>query len=176
MHLHRYAPVRDAIGAGAPNAPAHMKFLAGAITGAVGSIAGNPFDVLKTLAQTNKSESLPLMQLVGQMYRDQGVGGFYRGVEVNIMRAITLNATKMGVYDISKGYVVDSTGWARNSVKTAFCSSFLAGFFMTVVSSYFAVYNCAPPDHYFLMAHVLIYSPFFYLDRPWLLLIVFARI
>lgn len=75
------------------------------------------------------------MQLVGQMYRDQGVGGFYRGVEVNVMRAITLNATKMGVYDISKGYVVDSTGWARNSVKTAFCSSFLAGFFMTVVRS-----------------------------------------
>ena len=37
----RYAPVRDAIGAGAPDAPAHMKFLAGAITGAVGSIAGN---------------------------------------------------------------------------------------------------------------------------------------
>ena len=104
------APVRDAIGAGAPDSPAHMKFVAGAITGAVGSIAGNPFDVLKTLAQTNKGESAPLMQLVGQMYSDQGMSGFYRGVQVNIMRAITLNATKMGVYDISKGYVVDSTG------------------------------------------------------------------
>jgi hypothetical protein len=35
-----YAPVRDAIGAGGPNAPAYMKFLAGAVTGAIGSIAG----------------------------------------------------------------------------------------------------------------------------------------
>ncbi|KAL7510549.1 hypothetical protein ACHAXN_007426 [Cyclotella atomus] len=132
IRLGAYAPVRDAIGAGAPDAPAHMKFLAGAITGAVGSIAGNPFDVLKTLAQTNKGESAPLIQLVGQMYRDQGIGGFYRGVEVNVLRAMTLNATNMGVYDVSKGYVVESTGWARNSTKTAFFSSFLAGFFMTV--------------------------------------------
>jgi len=49
-----YAPVRDAIGAGAPDSPIYMKFFAGAITGAIGSIAGNPFDVLKTLSQTNK--------------------------------------------------------------------------------------------------------------------------
>ena len=132
IRLGAYAPVRDAIGAGSPDAPAHMKFLAGAITGAVGSVAGNPLDVLKTLSQTNKCTSVPLLTLVGQMYHDQGIAGFYRGVQVNIMRAITLNATKMGVYDISKGYVVDSTGWKRNSPKTAFCSSFLAGFFMTV--------------------------------------------
>ena len=41
-----YAPVRDALGAGA-DAPFYMKFLAGAITGGVGSVVGNPFDVLK---------------------------------------------------------------------------------------------------------------------------------
>lgn len=137
IRLGAYAPVRDAIGAGSPDAPASMKFLAGAITGAVGSVAGNPFDVLKTLSQTNKGTSVPLMSLVGQMHRDRGVSGFYRGVQVNIMRAITLNATKMGVYDISKGYVVDTTGWKRNSAKTAFCSSFLAGFFMSVTVSPF---------------------------------------
>ncbi|KAL7458485.1 hypothetical protein ACHAWC_010034 [Mediolabrus comicus] len=132
IRLGAYAPVRDAIGAGDPSASIGLKFLAGAITGGVGSVAGNPFDVLKTLSQTNKSESKPLMSLVGQMYSDQGMSGFYRGVQVNIMRAITLNATKMGVYDVSKKYVVDSTGWERGSPKTAFCASFLAGFFMTV--------------------------------------------
>ena len=40
IRLGSYAPVRDAIGAGAPDAPAHMKFLAGGLTGAVASIAG----------------------------------------------------------------------------------------------------------------------------------------
>jgi len=66
------------------------------------------------------------------MYRDQGIAGFYRGVEVNIMRACVLNATKMGVYDITKGYVTDYTGWNRKDVKTSFSSAFVAGFFMTV--------------------------------------------
>jgi hypothetical protein len=65
------------------------------------------------------------------MYRDQGISGFYRGVDVNVMRAIVLNATNMGVYDIAKGKVVDSTGWSRKDPRTAFFSSFLAGFFMT---------------------------------------------
>lgn len=97
----------------------------------------NPFDVLKTLSQTNQGKSIPLGTLVGQMYQDQGLKGFYRGVSVNVMRACVLNATKMGVYDVAKGKVVDQTGWTRKDPRTAFCSSFVAGFFMTctVVSS-----------------------------------------
>jgi Mitochondrial carrier protein. len=132
IKLGAYAPVRDMLGAGGGDkeSPFHLKFLAGAITGGVGSVVGNPFDVMKTLAQTSKG-SAPLGTLVGNMYRDQGIGGFYRGVQVNIMRACVLNATKMGCYDISKGYVSDSTGWSRKDPRTVFCSSFIAGFFMT---------------------------------------------
>jgi hypothetical protein len=131
-----YAPVRDWLGAG-KDAPFYMKFLAGAITGGVGSFVGNPFDVLKTLAQTNKDKSAPLSSMVAGMYRDQGISGFYRGVEANILRACVLNATKMGVYDLSKGYVTEYTGWSRKDVRTAFCSSFVAGFFMTCTVSPF---------------------------------------
>jgi hypothetical protein len=57
------------------------------LTGGVGSIIGNPFDVLKTLAQANQGKSVPLMTLVGDMYKEQGMAGFYRGVTANIMRA-----------------------------------------------------------------------------------------
>jgi hypothetical protein len=85
IKLGAYAPVRDWLGAG-KDAPFYMKFLAGAITGGVGSFVGNPFDVMKTLAQTNKDKALPLSQMVGNMFRDQGIAGFYRGVEANIMR------------------------------------------------------------------------------------------
>ncbi len=108
-----------------------MKFLAGAITGGVGSVVGNPFDVLKTLAQTNTTGD-SMGTLVANLYRDQGIGGFYRGVEVNIMRACVLNATKMGVYDATKGSIVQYTGWNRKDVKTSFGAAFVAGFFMTV--------------------------------------------
>lgn len=108
VKLGAYAPVRDALGAG-KDAPFYLKFVAGAITGGVGSLIGNPFDVLKTLAQTNKEKALPLSTLVGNMYKDQGIGGFYRGVEANVMRACVLNATKMGCYDISKGFVCEQS-------------------------------------------------------------------
>jgi Mitochondrial carrier protein len=93
VKLGAYAPVRDALGDGT-NAPVYIKFLAGAITGGTGSVIGNPFDVLKTLAQTSKDKT-PLSQQVQQMYRDQGISGFYRGVGVNVARACVLNATKM---------------------------------------------------------------------------------
>ena len=120
------------IGAGSPDSPFYLKFLAGALTGGVGSVIGNPFDVCKTLAQTNTDKSVNLGALVGNMYRDQGIGGFYRGVQVNILRACILNATKMGVYDVTKGYVAEATGWDRKDVKTSFASAFVAGFWMTV--------------------------------------------
>eukprot|EP00640_Fibrocapsa_japonica_P002430 CAMPEP_0113938146 /NCGR_PEP_ID=MMETSP1339-20121228/4543_1 /TAXON_ID=94617 /ORGANISM="Fibrocapsa japonica" /LENGTH=282 /DNA_ID=CAMNT_0000941107 /DNA_START=100 /DNA_END=948 /DNA_ORIENTATION=- /assembly_acc=CAM_ASM_000762 len=131
IKLGAYAPVRDMLGAGEPNSPIYLKFLAGAITGGGGSVFGNPFDVMKALAQTNKG-SASLGSLVGGLYKDQGIGGFYRGVQVNVMRACILNATKMGVYDISKGHVSEAFGWTRKDPKTVFCSSFIAGFFMTV--------------------------------------------
>lgn len=88
---------------------------------------------MKTLAQTNKDKANrgDLMTAVRTMYRDQGIGGFYRGVEANIARACVLNATKMGCYDLAKDSVTQATGWQRKDVRTAFCSSFIAGFFMT---------------------------------------------
>lgn len=131
IKLGAYAPVRDALGAGGKDAPIYLKFLAGAITGGVGSIVGNPFDVMKTLSQTNKEKSVSLTKLVSDMYSKQGIGGFYRGVQVNIARACVLNATKMGCYDLTKGYVTSTTGWTRKDPRTAFCSAFVAGFFMT---------------------------------------------
>lgn len=131
IKLGAYAPVRDMMGAGEPDSPLYLKFLAGAITGGGGSIVGNPFDVMKTLAQTG-SGSTPLGDLVKNLHKDQGMAGFYRGVEVNIMRACILNATKMGVYDIAKGKVSDAFGWSRKDPKTVFTSSFIAGFFMTL--------------------------------------------
>jgi len=137
IKLGGYAPVRDALGASGKDAPFYLKFAAGALTGGFGSIIGNPFDVLKTLAQANQGKSVGLGALVTNMYNEQGIAGFYRGVSANVLRACVLNATKMGVYDISKGYVTNATGWDRKDVRTSFCSATIAGFFMTVTVSPF---------------------------------------
>lgn len=90
---------------------------------------------MKTLAQTNKEKSAGLGTLVAKMYQDQGIAGFYRGVGVNVARACILNATKMGCYDLSKGYITEVTGWSRKDLRTSFSAAFVAGFFMTLTVS-----------------------------------------
>ena len=72
-----------------------------------------------------------------ELFANQGVSGFYRGIDSNIMRAMVLNGTKMGCYDQAKGYVVSATGWSKTSLLTQFFSAVSAGFFMTCTVSPF---------------------------------------
>merc|ERR1712086_3671 len=43
-----------------------------------------------------------LGKVAREIQAGQGFGGFYKGIEANVMRAMILNATKMGCYDICK--------------------------------------------------------------------------
>ena len=42
------------------------------------------------------------------LMKSQGIAGFYRGIEANVMRAMVLNGTKMACYDTIKGEIVKS--------------------------------------------------------------------
>jgi len=132
LRLGLYEPIKVAMGAGAPDAPFWKKFAAGSAAGALGSIAGNPFDVLKTRLMTSAGKEMPSMTKIAKdLYKTQGVAGFYRGIDSNVARAMVLNGTKMGVYDQSKSYVVALTGFEKKSLATSFFSAITAGFFMT---------------------------------------------
>ena len=132
-----YGPIRDALGASAPDASFLLKFAAGAASGSLGSCVGNPWDVMKTMMQANKGESVSLMSLARKLHADQGIAGFYRGIEANIARACVLNGTKMAVYDAAKGRVSAGTGWTRKDPRTIFCSTTISGFCMTCTVSPF---------------------------------------
>lgn len=131
VKLGGYGPIRDAIGAKDKNAPFFLKFAAGATSGSVGSVIGNPFDVMKTIMQANAKDTTPLPTLMKRMYADQGMGGFYRGLQANVLRACVLNGTKMACYDQIKGEVSSRFGWGRTDVRCQFTSAIGAGFFMT---------------------------------------------
>ena len=105
VKLGGYGPIRDALGAKDKNAPFYLKFFAGSLSGSIGSVFGNPFDVMKTMMMSNSGKQTPLPALMGQMYKDQGIAGFYRGITANISRACVLNGTKMACYDLIKGKV-----------------------------------------------------------------------
>jgi hypothetical protein len=126
-------------------------FLAGSVAGAIGSVAGNPFDVLKTRMMTTGGTAQPSLVQVGQdLFKNQGISGFYRGIDSNIARAMVLNGTKMACYDQSKSVVVSVTGWSKKSLLTQFFSAVAAGFFMTCTVAPFDMIRTRvmnqPPD------------------------------
>lgn len=138
LRLGLYEPCKVLCGANESGAPFYKKFIAGSAAGAIGSVAGNPFDVLKTKLMAAKSAEPPSMMFVAkELMANQGISGFYRGIDSNIMRAMVLNGTKMACYDQAKGYVVAATGFEKKSLVTQFLSAVVAGFAMTVTVSPF---------------------------------------
>lgn len=149
LRLGLYSPIKSALGVH-DKSPFFMKFLAGSAAGALGSLVGNPFDVLKTRMMTAEGLEPPSFgKAAGDLYAQQGMGGFYRGLEANIMRAMVLNGTKMACYDQIKGMIVES-GAVPAGIPTQFCSAFGAGFFMATTVAPFDMVRTKlmnqPPD------------------------------
>jgi len=66
-------------------------------------MVGNPFDVLKTRMMAFEGvENRGIGYFAKDLYQAQGIPGFYKGLQANIMRAMMLNATKMACYDQCK--------------------------------------------------------------------------
>jgi len=138
LRLGLYEPCKVAFGCTTPETTTFAKkFAAGSAAGALGSLAGNPFDVLKTKMMTTEGAVPSIVGTAKELLAKQGIGGFYRGIDSNVLRAMVLNGTKMSCYDQAKGVVVDTTGLAKNSLLTQFLSAGAAGFFMTCTVSPF---------------------------------------
>jgi len=139
LRLGLYEPMKGVTGADKKDAGFLSKFLAGALAGGIGSIAGNPFDVLKTRMMASEgAEALGLGHFASDIMKNQGFGGFYKGIEANVARAMILNATKMACYDTCKGLVKNNLG-IKDGLLCQFMSAFSAGFFMTCTVSPFDI-------------------------------------
>jgi len=139
LRLGLYEPCKIAFGCTTPETTTFVKkFLAGSAAGALGSLAGNPFDVLKTkLMASEQREALSLAGTAKDLFKNQGIAGFYRGIDSNVARAMVLNGTKMACYDQMKGIVVDTTGLPKSHLAVQFLAACSAGFFMTCTVSPF---------------------------------------
>jgi hypothetical protein len=136
LRIGLYGPIKTAMGL---KNDSHflLKFSAGSLAGALGSMVGNPFDVLKTQMMAAESKEAPsLARAAKAIHASQGMNGFYRGIEANVMRAMVLNGTKMGVYDQCQGLIKQS-GMVPDGIITDFFAAFTAGFFMSVTVSPF---------------------------------------
>jgi len=149
LRLGLYGPIKHAMNI---KSDSHFffKFSAGSLAGAIGSTVGNPFDVLKTRMMASEGKAAPgLGAAASELYKAQGVSGFYRGLQANVMRAMVLNGTKMACYDEIKGMIVKS-GVVPKGLPTQFCAAFGAGFFMATTVAPFDMIRTKlmnqPPD------------------------------
>jgi len=128
IRLGLYKPIVDAMGA----TSTLEKFGAGCLAGGIGSIFGNPFDVLKTRMMATEGAAVSIGTVAKQIMATQGVGGFYRGMDANVARAMVNNGTKMACYDATKQWVASTGVFPKGSSVTILTSATIAGFFMTM--------------------------------------------
>lgn len=129
LRLGLYDPIKKLMGV-KKDSNFFLKFTAGSLAGGIGSLAGNPFDVLKTRMMATEGSGTPqLSKVAADLHKAQGFGGFYRGLEANIMRAMVLNGTKMACYDQCT-QLIKKSGYVPSGLPTQFMAAFSAGFFM----------------------------------------------
>jgi len=129
LRLGLYSPIKSAMGV-TNDSHFLLKFVAGSSAGALGSLVGNPFDVLKTRLMSMEGTA-SITAASKDLFQSEGAKGFYRGLQANIMRAMVLNGTKMAVFDTAKQRVTES-GLVPAGLATSFVSAFTAGFFMAI--------------------------------------------
>ena len=64
IKLGGYGPLKKALGSDGPQAPFLPKFAAGSLSGALGTLVGNPFDVLKTKGMTDTQTAVPMFLII----------------------------------------------------------------------------------------------------------------
>lgn len=101
-----------------------LKFLAGSASGLIGSVIGNPFDVMKI--QSMGKPDMSFSQIVKYTWANKLL---YRGLEANLLRAGVLNGTKMSCYDQIKNWI-GSKKIFSSDLPVQFAASFCAGFCM----------------------------------------------
>jgi hypothetical protein len=138
LRIGLYGPIKHAMGL-TSDSNFVLKFSAGSLAGAIGSMAGNPFDVLKTrLMAVEDKQGQTARRAASELYTTSGIGGFYRGLQANVLRAMVLNGTKMACYDQIKS-AIKGSGMIHNDLAIQFFSAFAAGFFMATTVSPFDV-------------------------------------
>lgn len=125
-----YEPIRNKISKGKASNFID-KLIAGGTAGSISIATFNWTEVLKTKMQTSK-EPQKMFNLAKNIFRKDGLKGFFTGIHPNIARTFIVNAAELGTFDQSKEFIIPYTG--DNWVGYV-CASGIAGFTSACVST-----------------------------------------
>ena len=81
--------------------PVYVPFIAGGVGGTMYWAFNYPFDYVKTLMQTDKLGDFKYkstLQCFQESYKNHGMGGFFKGYLICMMRSFPVNAAAIVVY------------------------------------------------------------------------------
>jgi hypothetical protein len=143
-----YAPIRQlVIGDLDPkNAPLHLRVLAGAMSGSLGQLVANPFDLVKVRIQADgRLKSLGqepryrgTLDALRRVPKEEGISGFAKGLGPSIGRAAVINGCGIASYDWTKVQVFRLTGQEKGLVPQII-GSLVSGLVSAIVSTPFDV-------------------------------------
>lgn len=92
------------------SAPAWKRFLAGTMTGALGAVSSNPFDLVKTRLQVpaRVSEYSGMRQAMVSIYEKEGARTFYRGVGASVARDMLGSSVNLTVQSLVSEWFVSN--------------------------------------------------------------------
>jgi solute carrier family 25 (mitochondrial uncoupling protein), member 27 len=118
----------------AKNANFGIKFLSGATAGGIGQFIANPTDLIKVQMQAMKTGQTPTYgSIIGRIYAQEGISGFYRGWKPNVQRAILVNAGELASYDITKQFLINKLHLSDTPLSWVIAGG-ISGLFSTFVS------------------------------------------
>ncbi|VEU22939.1 DEKNAAC104105 [Brettanomyces naardenensis] len=115
------------------------------VAGAVGSIVGNPADVVNVRMQNDKSLPPELQRnyrnaLDGlyKVVKYEGVNSLFRGWGPNIVRGVLMTSSQVVSYDLAKRFLVGTLDFDPTTKTTHFSASLIASLVATTI--------CSPAD------------------------------
>lgn len=135
LRLGLYEPFKKIFGAEGKDVPMWKKFISGSSAGLVAAGAANPVDYLKIRMQNWEGESKSVVWHAKTVLSEAGILGFYRGVQITMVRAMIINGTKLSTYDQIKSKLKASG--IKDGLLLQFCCSMIAGLLMATVSAPF---------------------------------------
>ncbi|KAK2079171.1 hypothetical protein QBZ16_002862 [Prototheca wickerhamii] len=126
-----YGPVKQALGAEAPESGVGRKIAAGMLSGSFAAAVCNPTDLVKTRMQT-AGKRKGVLRIVRDVVETDGWRGFWRGTTPSMARAALLTAGQCATYDEVKLLFTRTLGW-EDSVATHFAVSGVSGLVTTTL-------------------------------------------
>ncbi|KAM0950653.1 putative mitochondrial carrier protein [Dioscorea sansibarensis] len=134
LRLSLYEPCKSFSDSVFGSANIFVKLVSGTISGAIATAVTNPVDVLKVRLQMNTNPKKSSVGELRQILSEEGLKGFWKGVNPAMTRAGALTASQLATYDESKQALLRWTP-LEESFHLHLISSCVAGAVGTLVTA-----------------------------------------